>query len=854
MKKQLLTAITLILSIFAYSQTILEQPKVGMATASYVKIEKIDLRDTATVLWFHIDFKPGNWISIPKQTYIQPVGAKEKLFIVATEGIPMNEKYTMPASGEVNFKLIFPKINPSVTKIDYGEANDGGTWFFYDIQLKPELFKSIIPEKIAGNWFRNDNAQWEISLFDSVAIYKSQVWKYLQYTEKNGIGKIGLKSGSKNLELYTKSASNGTCLIGETLAKLVNYTHTQDESVIPSDNEPFKLPLFKADTAVYTGYIKGFNPRFPQKTGMVYVNDVLTGNQNSFLLVISNDGTFKVKIPHTNPQTVFVRLPFSTENLFIEPGKTTFHLIDSGSKSNINLFMGDNARTNSDLLKLKDIFSFSYDLMSKKILDFTPEQYKAYIQDLQQKDLASVDVFSKSHPLSAKAIQIKKAELLYRYASYCSEYVSNAESAYRQKYKIPQTQREIPFKPVKPDSSFYNFLNNDLVNNQLGVLTSDYYFFINRIKYLDIVTGNPKGNGIPEILKAMEKANYKLTPQELEVAKQLEAINSPEFKKIQMDFQAKYGEMSKNFELKFADKLKPLLQEKSGSRISPSTRQEFLLRQNVVFTEEEKDFLKASEEYFQNPLFQQLYTFSDKYGKQGSQFFSDHRVFINELSQESRISERNEKFRKILGIQPGFATDIMASQDFCRPFVSEMTPVPDEKIKAFQQKISTPFIAAYARIKNEEAKAKIAANKNLKGSTANEVPKTAGEKIFDAIMAKYKGKVVYVDFWATWCAPCRSGIEQIKPLKDEMAGENVAFVYISAPSSPKTTYDNMIPTIKGEHYRVSEDEWNILCGMFKISGIPHYVLVGKDGKVLNPQLGHYDNIGLKNLLMKYIKE
>jgi thioredoxin-related protein len=44
------------------------------------------------------------------------------------------------------------------------------------------------------------------------------------------------------------------------------------------------------------------------------------------------------------------------------------------------------------------------------------------------------------------------------------------------------------------------------------------------------------------------------------------------------------------------------------------------------------------------------------------------------------------------------------------------------------------------------------------------------------------------------------------------------------------------------------------CGMFKISGIPHYVLVGKDGKVINPALGYYDNARLKTLLMKYINE
>ena len=164
MKTILFTAFALFLTFFAYTQTIIENPKVGMSTASNVQIVKIELTDAATVLWFHVKSTPGNWMSVPNKTYIQPVGAKEKLYIVSAEGIPVNEQYIMPASGEVDYKVIFPKIDTSVAKLDFGEANDGGTWFIYDIQLKPELYQSILPEKISGNWFRADNAQWEISL------------------------------------------------------------------------------------------------------------------------------------------------------------------------------------------------------------------------------------------------------------------------------------------------------------------------------------------------------------------------------------------------------------------------------------------------------------------------------------------------------------------------------------------------------------------------------------------------------------------------------------------------------------------------------------------------------------------
>jgi thiol-disulfide isomerase/thioredoxin len=215
---------------------------------------------------------------------------------------------------------------------------------------------------------------------------------------------------------------------------------------------------------------------------------------------------------------------------------------------------------------------------------------------------------------------------------------------------------------------------------------------------------------------------------------------------------------------------------------------------------------------------------------------------------------KHEKIHTILRINPGIFTDILIAQDFYHSLTENLTPYPDDKLKSIQQKINTPFIASFVELKNDEIKAQIEANKKQKGSVFNDVPKSSTDKLFDAIMEKYKGKVVYVDFWATWCAPCRSGIEGIKPLKDKMAAENVAFVYITNQTSPKNTYDNMIPAIKGEHFRVSSDEWNTLCGMFKISGIPHCVLVGKDGKVINPHLGHMDNSTLKTMLMKHITE
>lgn len=106
----------------------------------------------------------------------------------------------------------------------------------------------------------------------------------------------------------------------------------------------------------------------------------------------------------------------------------------------------------------------------------------------------------------------------------------------------------------------------------------------------------------------------------------------------------------------------------------------------------------------------------------------------------------------------------------------------------------------------------------------------------------------------TWCGPCISEIEKIKSLKEDLVGKNIVFVYITNPTSPQTIWANMIPDIRGEHYRVSNDECNFLASKFNVSGIPHYVLVGKDGKVISPAFERTNNEGLKLIFEKYMKE
>lgn len=116
------------------------------------------------------------------------------------------------------------------------------------------------------------------------------------------------------------------------------------------------------------------------------------------------------------------------------------------------------------------------------------------------------------------------------------------------------------------------------------------------------------------------------------------------------------------------------------------------------------------------------------------------------------------------------------------------------------------------------------------------LPDGRATEIFRKIVDPFKGKILFVDFWATTCGPCVAGIQKMKPTRAKHYGnKDFDFIFITDErSSPEAAYKKFVAEQALENiYRLSLDDYNYLRQLFKFNGIPRYVVIDKDGKVLN---------------------
>jgi len=101
----------------------------------------------------------------------------------------------------------------------------------------------------------------------------------------------------------------------------------------------------------------------------------------------------------------------------------------------------------------------------------------------------------------------------------------------------------------------------------------------------------------------------------------------------------------------------------------------------------------------------------------------------------------------------------------------------------------------------------------------------------------YKGKVVYIDFWASWCGPCRQSFPWMKNLHETKAKDGLVIIGVNVDQDQKLAnafIDEFMPDFK-----IIFDPAGALASEFKVAGMPSAYIIDRSGKPRFKHIGYH---------------
>lgn len=109
--------------------------------------------------------------------------------------------------------------------------------------------------------------------------------------------------------------------------------------------------------------------------------------------------------------------------------------------------------------------------------------------------------------------------------------------------------------------------------------------------------------------------------------------------------------------------------------------------------------------------------------------------------------------------------------------------------------------------------------------------------ISDFSLDKYQGKVVYLDFWASWCKPCQKSFPWMNDLQKKYPAEKFQVVTVNLDKKSEDMYE-FLKRIPAD-FVVYHDPSGSIAQQFKLPGMPTSFIINKSGKPLKKHVGFF---------------
>lgn len=112
-----------------------------------------------------------------------------------------------------------------------------------------------------------------------------------------------------------------------------------------------------------------------------------------------------------------------------------------------------------------------------------------------------------------------------------------------------------------------------------------------------------------------------------------------------------------------------------------------------------------------------------------------------------------------------------------------------------------------------------------------------GKINYSQIISKYKGSVIYIDLWASWCSPCMKEIKKMHNVKEHYKDKNIVFLYITMDldrdKCNKAIDQNKIIEKDRNYYIIDIEKDNKYSEIVSNRSIPQYLIYDKEGVLRN---------------------